>query len=97
MIVAQSEDNEAVLHTKAAGSPFCNIKGKATKEDIEETAIFCAAFSKDWKQHKSDVEVHVFKGRDIFKEADMKTGTFGVKRAKSIKVKKDIILKFLEK
>lgn len=97
LIVAQSKDNEAVLHTKAAGSPFCNIKGKATKADVEEAAVFCAAFSKDWKQNKSNVEVHVFKGRDIFKEADMKTGTFGVKKAKSIKVRREQILKFLEK
>lgn len=96
MIVAQSKDNETVLHTKAPGSPFCNIKGKAAAKDIKETAVFCAAFSKNWKQNKSDVEVHVFKGRDIFKEADMKTGTFGVKKAKSLKVKKAEILKFLE-
>jgi predicted ribosome quality control (RQC) complex YloA/Tae2 family protein len=97
LVVAQSGENESVLHTKEAGSPFCNIKGKATKKDIEETAIICAAFSKAWKQHKGDVEVHVFRGRAIFKEADMKTGTFGVRKAKAIKVKKENILKFLEK
>lgn len=97
LVVAQSGENETVSHTKVAGSPFCNIKGKATKKDIEEVAIICAAYSKDWKQNKSDVEVHIFKGKDIFKEADMKTGTFGVKKAKSLKVKKKNILKFLEK
>ncbi len=97
LIVAQSANNEIVLHTKAPGSPFCNIKGKATKSDIKETALFCAAFSRAWKQNKGDVEVHIFKGKDIFKEADMKTGTFGVKRAKSMIVKKEEILKFLEK
>ena len=96
-LVEQSADNEAVLHTKAPGSPFCNIKGKATKEDIKEAAIICAAYSKDWKKNKSDVEVHVFKGKDIFKEADMKTGTFLVKHVKSIKVKKNEILDFLKK
>jgi len=97
LIVAQSGDLESVLHTKAPGSPFCNIKGKATKKDIEETAVICAAHSKDWKQNKSNVEIHAFQGRNIFKEADMKTGTFGVKKAKSIKVKKEEILKFLKK
>jgi len=97
LIVAQSGDSESVLHTKAPGSPFCNIKGKATLKDIKETAVICAAHSKDWKQNKSNVEIHVFQGKNIFKEPDMKTGTFGVKKAKSIKVKKEEILKFLKK
>jgi predicted ribosome quality control (RQC) complex YloA/Tae2 family protein len=96
LVVAQSAKDEAVLHTKEPGSPFCNIKGKAAKSDLEETALICAAFSKDWKNGRKDVEVHVFKGRDIFKEADMKTGTFGVRKAKSIKAKKDKIQKFIE-
>lgn len=97
LIVAQSKENEAVLHTKAPGSPFCNIKGKATKKDVEEAAVICAVFSKAWKQNKSNVEVHIFKGRDIFKEAGMKAGTFGVKKAKSLIVKKENIQKFLKK
>jgi predicted ribosome quality control (RQC) complex YloA/Tae2 family protein len=97
LIVAQSGDSESVLHTKAPGSPFCNIKGKATLKDIKETAVICATHSKDWKQNKSNVEIHVFQGKNIFKEPDMKTGTFGVKKAKSIKVKKEEILKFLKK
>lgn len=96
LVVAQSGNDEAVLHTKAPGSPFCNIKGKATPADIKETAVICAAFSKDWKQHKSDVEIHLFKGKDIFKEGEMKEGTFGVKKAKSLKVKKENIHNFLK-
>lgn len=96
LVVAQSGNDEIVVHTKAAGSPFCNIKGKATKKDIEETAVYCAAFSKDWKQNKRDIEVHYFRGKDIFKEADMKTGTFGVKRAKAITARKKDILNFSE-
>lgn len=95
LVVAQSGDSEAVLHTLAAGSPFCNIKGKATKEDIKEAAVYCAAFSKTWKSHHSDVVVHVFKGKDIFKDAKMKTGTFGVKKANKIIVKKKDIEMFL--
>jgi len=97
LVVSQAESDEAVLHTKAPGSPFCNVKGKATKEDIKETAVICAAFSKDWKQNHSDVEVHVFRGKDIFKEASMETGTFGVKKAKSLVVKKKNILEFAKK
>ena len=97
LVVAQSGSEELVLHTKAPGSPFCNIKGKASKEDVKETAIICAAFSKDWKLHKSDVEVHIFKGKNIFKGAGMKEGTFGVKGAKSIMAKKAAIEVFLKK
>jgi predicted ribosome quality control (RQC) complex YloA/Tae2 family protein len=96
LVVAQSGENEVVLHTLAAGSPFCNIKGKATPADIKETAVICAAFSKTWKAHKGDVVVHVFRGKDIFKDAEMKTGTFGVRKAKSLTVKKENILRFLE-
>ena len=95
LVVAQSEKDEIVIHTKAPGSPFCNIKGKASKEDVKETAVICAAFSKAWKQNKSDVEVHVFKGKNIFKGAGMKEGTFGVKGVKSVLAKKENILQFL--
>ncbi len=97
ILVAQSGKDEIVIHTKAPGSPFCNIKGKATKKDVEEAAVICAAFSKDWKKNKSNVEVHIFKGKDIFKEADMKTGTFLVKHVKSILAKKKDIISFLKK
>ncbi|MGB9707838.1 MAG: NFACT RNA binding domain-containing protein [Candidatus Pacearchaeota archaeon] len=79
---------EIVLHTKAAGSPFVNIKGKANKKDIKEAAIFCAKFSRDWKKNKGNVEVHYFLGKDIYKEKGMKTGTFGVRKVKKIIVKK---------
>lgn len=95
LVVEQAEGEELVLHTKAPGSPFCNIKGKATVKDIKETAIICAAFSKDWKLNKSDVEVHVFKGKNIFKGANMKEGTFGVKGVKSVIAKKAGISQFL--
>lgn len=96
-LVAQSGKGEVVIHTKAPGSPFCNIKGKATQNDIKETAVICAVFSKAWKQNKSDVEIHVFRGRDVFKSAGMKTGTFGVKKVKSLMVKKENIQAFLKK
>ena len=94
-IIQQSEPDEFVLHTKAAGSPFCNIKGDASKQDIKETAVFCARYSKDWKQNQKDVEVHVFKGKDIYKDKGMKTGTFGVKRHKTIIVKKEEIKRLI--
>lgn len=93
-LVKQIQDDEIVLHTKEPGSPFVNIKGKASKGDIQEAAIFCAKYSQAWKKAKTKpgkVEVHVFKGRDIYKNKSMKTGTFGVKKLKKmIMLKKDI-------
>jgi len=93
-LVAQVEKDEIVLHTAKPGSPFVNIKEKANKKDIKESAVFCAKYSQDWRDNKSDVIVHEFKGKDIHKEKGMKTGTFGVKKPKIIKVKKEDIEKW---
>jgi predicted ribosome quality control (RQC) complex YloA/Tae2 family protein len=90
-LIRQARSNEIVLHTKSPGSPFCNIKGKAEKEDIKEAAVFCAKYSQDWHDNHRDVEIHVFSGKDIHKEKDMKLGTFGVKNFKIIKVRKEDI------
>jgi predicted ribosome quality control (RQC) complex YloA/Tae2 family protein len=79
-LISQVKSDEEVFHTKSSGSPFVNIKGKAKKEDIKKAALFCAKYSRDWKQNKKDIEVHQFKGKDIFKTKDMPTGTFGVKK-----------------
>lgn len=93
LLVKQAKDNEIILHTKASGSPFVNIKGKANKKDIKEAAVFCAKYSRDWKKNKKDVEVHYFKGKDIWKGKGMKLGTFGVRKFKKIIVKKEDIEK----
>jgi len=93
-LIKQVEKNEIVLHTAKPGSPFVNIKGKPTKEDIKEAAIFCVKYSQAWKKAKvkKDVEVHVFLGSNIFKNKLMKTGTFGVKKFNKIVIKKDEII-----
>ena len=98
-LIKQVGKNEYVLHTQVPGSPFCNIKANAkeiTKEDLMETAIFCAKYSQAWKKSlvKKDVKVHIFLGKDIFKLGEMKMGTFGVKKIKSIIAKKQDILEF---
>ena len=92
-LVKQAGKSEIVLHTKLPGSPFVNIKGKASKEDVKEAAIFCAKFSQAWKKSKikKDISIHVFLGKDIYKQKDMKQGTFGVKKFKEIIVKKEEI------
>lgn len=101
-IIRQVGSDEYVLHTSEPGSPFVNIKAsfkEVTRKDLQESAIFCAAYSQAWKKAKikKDVSVDVFLGRDIFKLPGMKTGTFGVKKNKKIKVKKEDIEEFLEK
>lgn len=95
-VVKLADKEEIVMHTKAPGSPFVVIKGKASKRDITEAAVFCAAYSRDFKQNHSDIIIHMFRGKDIIKEEGMKPGTFGVKKAKSINVKRASIINFLE-
>jgi predicted ribosome quality control (RQC) complex YloA/Tae2 family protein len=97
LINKEVEKDETVLHTGAPGSPFVNIKGKATLKDIKEAAVFCALKSQDWRNNKKDVVVHIFTGADIYKRKDMKLGTFGVKKFKAIKVKKQDIEKLEKK
>ena len=99
-LIEQAGKEEIVLHTKHAGSPFVNIKSKdsekANKKDTKEAAIFCARYSQDWRDNKKDVVVHYFLGKNIFKNKKMKLGTFGVKKFKEIKVKKEEIERFIE-
>ncbi len=78
-----------IFHTAASGSPFCVIENlKPSKKDAEEAATFCASKSQDWRDNKTDVNVHVFIGKEIYKRKGMKTGMFGVRKFKVIKAKK---------
>lgn len=94
-LISQVGKDEIVLHTKMPGSPFVNLKSEyVSGEDLKEAAVFCARYSQDWRDNKKDIIVHVFTGKDIFKEKSMSLGTFGVKKFKEIKVKKEEIFKF---
>ena len=95
-LIKQVENYEDVFHTVNSGSPFVNIKSKkTTAKDRKESAIFCASKSQDWRDNKSDVEIHWFKGKDIYKNKSMKVGCFGVKKFKTILIRKKEIEKFL--
>ncbi len=51
LIKKHMEEGDIVLHTEAAGSPFClmkNARDKADKRDIEEAGEFLSCFSKQW-------------------------------------------------
>lgn len=95
-LVNQAGKNEYILHTSLPGSPFVNIKEdakKVSKQDLKKAAIFCARYSQAWKKAKvkKDVLIDIFLGKDIYKTPKMKLGTFGVKKAKRIIVKKEDI------
>jgi len=103
-LIQQVEPEEIVLHTKASGSPFVNIKdsGKSMIEnlfsdDLKKAAIICARYSQDWRDRKTDIIVHKFKGKDVYKDKKMPLGTFGVKKKKNMKVKKKDIEDFIKK
>ena len=85
--------NNTIMHTSASGSPFCIITDEFSKKDLEETAIACAKHSQDWKNNKSDVKVHVFTGKDVYKRKNMPDGTFGLNKFKTLNIKKKDILK----
>lgn len=86
--------SNTILHTVAPGSGFCVIKNlKPSKKDIESSGAICARYSQDWRDHKSDIKVNVFTGKDISKKKDMKIGTWHINKSKTIKVKKANIKK----
>ena len=83
-----------ILHTSAPGSPFCVIiKDKPTKDEVYEAGTFVAKYSQDWRDHKRDISVHVFTGKDASKKFWMKKGTWNVKNTKTLTIKKKDIEK----
>lgn len=85
-----------ILHTVAPGSPFCVIDElNPSKEIIQASAAYCARFSQDYRDHKSDVKIHEFTGKDVKKPFfGKKTGTWKItKKPKIIKIKKEDIEK----
>ncbi len=89
-----SKPNYIIMHTTLPGSPFMVIQSDLpSKKDIEETAIFCACFSQQWKLGKKTIDIDIFKGEQIYKTPGMKTGTFGVKRnKKNMKVRPELVV-----
>ena len=83
-----------IMHTTLPGSPFMIIlSNNPSKKDLDETAIFTACFSKQWKNTSSDIEIDIFKGSQIYKTKSMKLGTLGVKGdKKTVKVKPKLVL-----
>lgn len=98
-LISQASKDEIILHTSMPGSPFANIKDSyknTTSKEIYEAGTICAKYSQDWRDNKKSVMVHYFLTQDVYKTKNMKVGTFGVKKCKEIKIKKQDILE-LEK
>ena len=82
-----------VMHTTSPGSPFSFILddiSKLTEKDLEETAIFTACFSQEWKRGKKKAKVDIFTSKQIKKEKGMKIGTFrviGKSKSKNVELK----------
>ena len=86
------QENDIVLHTEAAGSPFFIIKDENV---LKEAAVATAYYSQDWRDHKRDVKVMYCYGRQIKKKQGMPIGTFCVEgERKIIIVKKEEIERF---
>ena len=81
-----------VMHTSEPGSPFMIVQTKnPSKKDLDESAVVCACFSKQWKLGEKEISVDIFKGEQIYKVKSMKTGTLGVKdERKTVKVKPEL-------
>jgi len=94
LLVESSKKNDVLLHTTRPGSPFVNLGEEPKKEEVSEGAIFCALKSQDFRDNKGSVKVNVFMRKDCFKDKDMKSGSWSVKKySDTIKVNKIDILR----
>ncbi|MFA5953818.1 MAG: NFACT RNA binding domain-containing protein [Candidatus Pacearchaeota archaeon] len=88
-----------ILHTSKPGSPFCVINEnpkEVSKKDIKEAGVICASKSQDWRDNKKDVKIHIFTGKDVYKDKFMKSGTWGIrKKPKELIIKKKDIEQWL--
>jgi len=89
-----SKPEYTIMHTSKPGSSFVIIQNKnPSKQDLKEAAIFCGCFSQQWKLNKKIIEIDIFKGKQIYKNKSMKTGTFGIHGAKKLlKIKPKLFL-----
>ncbi len=76
------KQDRIIMHTQMPGSPFSVILAdikKVTNNDIKETAIFTASFSRAWRERSKQANIDIFKLSQLYKSDAMKQGTFGVK------------------
>jgi hypothetical protein len=80
--VKSSGKEFVIMHTSAPGSPFAVILedvNSIKKQDLEETAVFTACFSRAWREKRDKSKVDIFLASSLFKSKEMSLGTWGVK------------------
>ena len=77
-----------IMHTVAPGSPFGVALEEFNGEEKKQLANWVAAYSQDWRDNHSNVRVHMFTGKRVYKDKNMSVGTFGVKKTRTITSKK---------
>ena len=91
-LVNSAGAKDVLLHTVEPGSPFVNVGEAPSKSDLKEAAVFCARYSQDWRDRKSDVAVNKFLRCDMNKSPKMKVGSWSAKKQERMKVKRGEIL-----
>ena len=89
-------EERIIMHTREPGSPFSVIIediDKISEEDKNEAAIFTGCFSRAWKLMKKKAEVDIFRLSQLYKNKEMKTGTWGLReKAKRVDVLLELFL-----
>lgn len=85
---------DTIIHTSSPGSPFCVITNSLSpsKYDLKTSGSVCVKYSQAWRDNKGDVMVNIFNGKNISKDKRMKPGTWKVKHAKKLRIKKEDVL-----
>jgi predicted ribosome quality control (RQC) complex YloA/Tae2 family protein len=82
LLVSTASRKDTLLHTNKPGSPFVNAGENPTYPEIEESAIYCAMRSQDFRDNHGDVKVNVFLKSDCRKGPMMKQGTWNVAKVR---------------
>ena len=88
--IIKEKKDYVIMHTKIPGSPFAAIASlpeKISEDDLEETAVWTACFSRAWRSGLYKTQVDIFSSNQINKRKGMKVGTFGI----SGKINKKIV------
>lgn len=96
-LVWDAKPTDVLLHTEMPGSPFVNLGEGPSKDEIYESAVFCAKFSQVWRDVKRDVVVNGMRRCDMKKDKRMKEGSWSVLRQEKVKVKKGDVLRLERK
>ncbi len=93
-LVWDAKPTDTLIHTVLPGSSFVNVGSEALKNDVKEAAVFCAKFSRAWRDAKKDISINIFLRKDMVKDKRAKEGSWSVKKDERMRVSKNDILKY---